>query len=67
MIEKIMPMSEVRANFSSIIKEIEDDNSRLVVTKNGKPVIVIISYEDLNYLEDIIFERIAYLKKENEE
>ncbi|MEW6103953.1 MAG: type II toxin-antitoxin system Phd/YefM family antitoxin [bacterium] len=49
--EKIAPISEVRNHLPSIVNEILFTNQRYIVTKQGKPAIVMISPEELETLE----------------
>ena len=37
-IQKIMPITTIKKNFLDIIKDIEDEDSIVTVTKNGIPV-----------------------------
>jgi prevent-host-death family protein len=55
---KIAPVADVKARFSAYLKESED--GPVIVTRNGKPVAVLISMEDEEELERII---LAYSPK----
>jgi prevent-host-death family protein len=55
---KIAPVADVKARFSSYLKESEE--GPIIVTRNGKPVAVLISMEDQEELERII---LAYSPK----
>jgi prevent-host-death family protein len=55
---KIAPVADVKARFSAYLKEIEE--GPVIVTRNGKPVAVLISMEDEEELERII---LAYSPK----
>ncbi len=55
---KIAPVADVKARLSSYLKESE--GGPIIVTRNGKPVAVIISMEDEEELERII---LAYSPK----
>jgi len=55
---KIAPVADVKARFSAYLKESEE--GPVVVTRNGKPVAVLISMEDEEELERII---LAYSPK----
>ena len=55
---KIAPVADVKARFSSYLKESE--SGPIVVTRNGKAVAVLISMEDEEELERII---LAYSPK----
>jgi len=49
---KIAPVADVKARFSAYLKESEE--GPVIVTRNGKPVAVLISMEDEEELERII-------------
>jgi prevent-host-death family protein len=55
---KIAPVADVKARFSAYLKESEE--GPVIVTRNGKPVAVLISMEDEEELERII---LAYSPK----
>jgi prevent-host-death family protein len=55
---KIAPIADVKARFSAYLKESEE--GPVIVTRNGKPVAVLISMEDEEELERII---LAYSPK----
>ena len=49
---KIAPVADVKARFSAYLKKSEE--GPVIVTRNGKPVAVLISMEDEEELERII-------------
>lgn len=55
---KIAPIAEIKAQFSAFIKASEE--SPVIVTKNGKPVAVLLGISDEDEIERLI---IAYSKK----
>ncbi len=55
---KIAPVADVKARFSAYLKESKE--GPVIVTRNGKPVAVLISMEDEEELERII---LAYSPK----
>jgi prevent-host-death family protein len=55
---KIAPVADVKARFSAYLKESEE--GPVIVTRNGRPVAVLISMEDEEELERII---LAYSPK----
>ncbi len=55
---KIAPVADVKARFSAYLRESEE--GPVIVTRNGKPVAVLISMEDEEELERII---LAYSPK----
>jgi prevent-host-death family protein len=42
-IDKIMPITQVKKNLLDIIKQISDEDATITVTKNGKPVSVMMT------------------------
>ena len=49
---KIAPIAEVKAKFSSYVKQSEE--SPVVVTRNGKPVVVLLAVSDEDELERLL-------------
>lgn len=49
--DKIAPISEVRNNLPTIVDEVLSTNQRCIVTRQGKPSVVMISPEELETLE----------------
>lgn len=41
-----LPITEVRNNFLDLIRETKDMLERVIITKNGKPQAVLISYDE---------------------
>lgn len=50
----ILPLSEVKAKFSEIVDEISTTHARVTVTRNGRPVAVLVSVEDLEAIEETL-------------
>jgi antitoxin YefM len=50
----IEPLREVRDHFSDVVDRVEHEHERVTVTRNGRPVAVIISPEDLDALEETL-------------
>lgn len=46
-----LPLSEVKARFSEIADEVDRTHQRVLVTKNGRAYVVLVSAEDLESLE----------------
>jgi prevent-host-death family protein len=55
---KIAPIAEVKAQFSSFVKAAEE--APVIITKNGKPVAVLLAISDEDEIERLI---LAYSKK----
>lgn len=49
-----LPLSSVKAHLSELVDRVEDQHDRVVVTRNGKPAVVLISPEDLESLEETL-------------
>ena len=48
------PLREVRANFSDVVDRVSKHHERVTVTKNGRPVAVVMSPDDLAALEETL-------------
>ncbi len=48
------PLLDVRTHFSEVIDRVEHEHERVTVTRNGRPVAVILSLEDLAELEETL-------------
>lgn len=48
------PLREVRDHFSEVVDRVERHHERVTVTRNGKPVAVLISPADLAELEETL-------------
>ena len=49
-----LPFSEVKAHLSEIADRVEQQHERVLVTRNGRPVFVMMSPDDLESLEETI-------------
>jgi antitoxin YefM len=49
-----LPLATVKARFSEIVDRVMRQQDRIVVTRNGKPVAVLVSPEDLESLEETL-------------
>ncbi len=48
------PLREVRNHFSEVVDRVEHHHERVTVTRNGRPVAVLISPDDLAALEETL-------------
>jgi prevent-host-death family protein len=48
------PLREVRDHFSDVVDRVEHHHERITVTRNGRPVAVLISPADLAELEETL-------------
>jgi antitoxin YefM len=49
-----LPLSSVKARLSEIVDRVEDQQDRVVVTRNGRAVAVLMSHDDLESLEETL-------------
>jgi prevent-host-death family protein len=49
-----LPLSSVKAHLSELVDRVDGQHDRIVVTRNGKPVAVLVSNEDLEELEETL-------------
>jgi antitoxin YefM len=47
-------LSSVKAHLSELVDRVEDQHDRVLVTRNGKPAAVLVSYDDLESLEETL-------------
>lgn len=48
------PLADVKAHLSEIVDLVESQHERVVITRHGRPVAVIVSTEDLAELEETL-------------
>jgi prevent-host-death family protein len=51
---KVLPLSEIKARFSEVIDDVAATHERVTVTRNGRPVAVIVSSDDLEEMEETL-------------
>jgi len=51
---RVLPLSEVKAKLSEVVEEIDNTHERVTVTRNGRPVVVIVSADDLEAIEETV-------------
>jgi prevent-host-death family protein len=49
-----LPLAEVKAKFSEVIDRVVEHNEQITVTRKGKPVAVILSYDEFAALEETL-------------
>jgi prevent-host-death family protein len=54
MVMRVLPLSEVKAKLSEVIDEITETQERVTVTRNGRPVVVLIGCDDLEAIEETL-------------
>jgi prevent-host-death family protein len=53
-VSDLLPVAEVRDHLSKVLERVERYHDRVVVTRNGREVAVVISPEDLAGLEETV-------------
>ncbi|MGH9067628.1 MAG: type II toxin-antitoxin system Phd/YefM family antitoxin, partial [Acidimicrobiales bacterium] len=53
-VSETLPVAEVRDHFSQVVERVERHHERVVVTRNGRDVAVLVSPEDLAGLEETV-------------
>ena len=51
---RVLPLSEVKAKFSEVVDEVVATHERVTVTRNGRPVAVLVSADDLEAIEETV-------------
>jgi prevent-host-death family protein len=49
-----LPLATVKARFSEIVDRVTRQQDRVIVTRNGQPVVVLVSADDLESLEETL-------------
>lgn len=49
-----LPLAEVKARLSAVLDDVSRTHERVVVTRNGRPEVVIVSVDDLAAIEETI-------------
>jgi prevent-host-death family protein len=49
-----LPLSAVKARLSELVDKVEQQDDRIVVTRNGRPAAVLVSPDDLESLEETL-------------
>jgi antitoxin YefM len=49
-----IPLADAKARLSAVLDEVRDTHDRVIITRNGRPEVVIISVSDLEALEDTL-------------
>ncbi len=51
---RTLPLSEVKAKLSEVVDEVATTQERVTVTRNGRPVAVVLSTDDLEAIEETL-------------
>lgn len=49
-----LPLADVKARFSEVVDRVATTHDRVVVTRNGRPAVVLLSPEELEALEETL-------------
>ena len=49
-----IPLTEARTHFSELLDRVEKEQQRIVITRNGRPVAVLLHPDDLEGLEETL-------------
>lgn len=49
-----LPLADVKNRLSEVVDRLEREHGRVVVTKHGRPAVVMLSVEDLESLEETL-------------
>lgn len=50
----MLPLSEVKAKLSEVVDDVVTTHERVTVTRNGRPVAVVLSTDDLEAIEETV-------------
>jgi prevent-host-death family protein len=53
-LSRTLPLSEVKAKLSEVVDEVVTTQERVTVTRNGRPVAVVLSTDDLEAIEETL-------------
>lgn len=51
---KILPISEVKAKLPELVNRVEELEEEIIVTRNGKPAAMLVSYADYERLKETL-------------
>ena len=54
LIMRTLPLADVKARLSAVVDEVEGTHERVVITRNGRPVAVVVAADDLDGLEETL-------------
>jgi prevent-host-death family protein len=50
----VIPLADAKARLSAVVDEVRDTHDRVVITRNGRPEVVMLAVTDLEALEDTL-------------
>ena len=51
---KVVPLTEARASLSELVDSVEREHEQVVITRNGKPVALLVSPDEWESMEETI-------------
>ncbi|MEA2009622.1 MAG: type II toxin-antitoxin system Phd/YefM family antitoxin [Actinomycetota bacterium] len=51
---RVLSLSEVKAKLSEVVDEIDTTHERVTITRNGRPVVVLVSTDDIEAIEETV-------------
>jgi prevent-host-death family protein len=54
MVMSTIPLADAKARLSAVLDEVRDTHERVVITRNGRPEVVILAVSDLEALEETL-------------
>ncbi len=51
---RTLPLSEAKAKLSEVVDEVDRTHERVTVTRNGRPIAVVVSTDDLEAMEETL-------------
>ncbi|MEX0826138.1 MAG: type II toxin-antitoxin system Phd/YefM family antitoxin [Acidimicrobiia bacterium] len=51
---KVLPLTEVKAKLSEVVDELTETQERVTITRNGRPVAVLVGCDDLEAIEETL-------------
>lgn len=49
-----LPLADVKNRLSEVVERVEREHGRVVITKHGRPAAVVLSFEDIDSLEETL-------------
>lgn len=49
-----LPLADVKNRFSEVVERVQRERDRVVVTKNGRPAVMLVSVEEMEALEETL-------------
>nr|WP_198946201.1 type II toxin-antitoxin system Phd/YefM family antitoxin [Pseudofrankia asymbiotica] len=50
----MIPLADAKARLSAVVDEVRDTHDRVVITRNGRPEVVMLAVSDLEALEETL-------------